>query len=135
MRKHVFALHTLQECEGLQAILIDWQGGFLGSVANDLMWALYPFLEANPDDRVKLLHKSFYCQCSNIIFSYVIVQSTFLIQYKLFWNIFSTTKMSVFYFLLLNSENVQRCHRILLRDAEERSRRFSPDPGRPEPAD
>jgi hypothetical protein len=41
-----------QECEGLQAILIDWQGGFLGSVANDLMWALYPFLEANSDDKV-----------------------------------------------------------------------------------
>lgn len=39
------------ECTGLQAILIDWQGGFLGSVANDLMWALYPFLEANGQDK------------------------------------------------------------------------------------
>lgn len=41
-----------QECEGLQAILIDWQGGFLGSVANDLMWALYPFLESRQNDKV-----------------------------------------------------------------------------------
>ena len=40
------------ECAGLQAILIDWQGGFLGSVANDLMWALFPFLEANAQDKV-----------------------------------------------------------------------------------
>ena len=40
------------ECAGLQAILIDWQGGFLGSVANDLMWALFPFLEANVQDKV-----------------------------------------------------------------------------------
>jgi len=39
------------ECAGLQAILIDWQGGFLGSVANDLMWALFPFLEANVQDK------------------------------------------------------------------------------------
>ena len=42
------------ECAGLQAILIDWQGGFLGSVANDLMWALFPFLEANAQDKVKI---------------------------------------------------------------------------------
>ena len=35
------------ECEGLESILIDWQGGFLGSVSNDLMWLLPPFLEAN----------------------------------------------------------------------------------------
>ena len=40
------------ECEGLQSILIDWQGGFVGSVANDLMWAVFPFLEANPNIKV-----------------------------------------------------------------------------------
>ena len=40
------------ECEGLQSILIDWQGGFLGSAANDLMWALFPFLEAHTEDKV-----------------------------------------------------------------------------------
>jgi thiamine kinase-like enzyme len=40
------------ECEGLQSILIDWQGGFVGSVANDLMWSIYPFLEANPANKV-----------------------------------------------------------------------------------
>ena len=45
-------LSTDLECAGLQAILIDWQGGFLGSVANDLMWALFPFLEANVQDKV-----------------------------------------------------------------------------------
>ena len=39
-------------CEGLQSILIDWQGGFVGSVANDLMWAVYPFLEANSNKKV-----------------------------------------------------------------------------------
>ena len=33
------------ECEGIESILVDWQGGFLGSVANDLMWAVYPFVE------------------------------------------------------------------------------------------
>ena len=33
------------ECEGIEPILIDWQGGFVGSVANDLMWAMYPFFE------------------------------------------------------------------------------------------
>ena len=42
------------ECEGLQSILIDWQGGFVGSVANDLMWALYPFLEANSDKKAAM---------------------------------------------------------------------------------
>ncbi len=40
------------ECEGLQSILIDWQGGFVGSVANDLMWSLFPFLEANQEKKV-----------------------------------------------------------------------------------
>lgn len=33
------------ECEGIDPILIDWQGGFIGSAANDLMWALFPFVE------------------------------------------------------------------------------------------
>ena len=33
-------------CSGLEGILIDWQGGFLGSISNDLMWLLPPFLEA-----------------------------------------------------------------------------------------
>ena len=33
------------EYEGIELILIDWQGGFVGSVANDLMWAMYPFFE------------------------------------------------------------------------------------------
>ena len=43
------------ECEGLQSILIDWQGGFVGSVANDLMWALYPFLEAaKPENKAQM---------------------------------------------------------------------------------
>ncbi len=35
------------ECEGVDPILIDWQGGFVGSVANDLMWAMFPFFEAD----------------------------------------------------------------------------------------
>jgi len=39
------------ECEGLEGILIDWQGGFLGTVSNDLMWLLPPFLEANSENR------------------------------------------------------------------------------------
>ena len=38
------------ECEGLEGILIDWQGGFLGSISNDLMWLLPPFLEANKEN-------------------------------------------------------------------------------------
>ena len=42
------------ECEGLQSILIDWQGGFVGSVANDLMWAIFPFLEANASKKVNI---------------------------------------------------------------------------------
>ena len=43
-------------CEGLQSILIDWQGGFVGSVANDLMWAIYPFLEANSGKQVSFFY-------------------------------------------------------------------------------
>jgi hypothetical protein len=42
--------------EGLQSILIDWQGGFVGSVANDLMWSIFPFLEANQNKKVKLIY-------------------------------------------------------------------------------
>ena len=51
------------ECEGIQSILIDWQGGFLGCAANDLMWALFPFLEKHAQDKVsKDLNKaSFLC--------------------------------------------------------------------------
>ena len=45
------------ECEGLQSILIDWQGGFVGSVANDLMWALYPFLEAARPEKKAQMYK------------------------------------------------------------------------------
>ena len=41
------------ECEGIQSILIDWQGGFLGCAANDLMWALFPFLEKHAEDKVR----------------------------------------------------------------------------------
>uniref|UniRef100_A0A0K2T6X4 CHK kinase-like domain-containing protein n=1 Tax=Lepeophtheirus salmonis TaxID=72036 RepID=A0A0K2T6X4_LEPSM len=44
-RRHIIDIEEL-ECEGLEAILIDWQGGFLGSIANDLMWVIYPFIEA-----------------------------------------------------------------------------------------
>eukprot|EP00096_Caligus_rogercresseyi_P007282 TRINITY_DN250_c0_g4_i1.p1 TRINITY_DN250_c0_g4~~TRINITY_DN250_c0_g4_i1.p1 ORF type:complete len:526 (-),score=116.81 TRINITY_DN250_c0_g4_i1:519-2096(-) len=44
-RRHIIDIEEL-ECEGLEGILIDWQGGFLGSVANDLMWVTYPFIEA-----------------------------------------------------------------------------------------
>ena len=47
------------ECEGLQSILIDWQGGFLGCAANDLMWALFPFLEANAEDKVSTIQGPF----------------------------------------------------------------------------
>ena len=62
-----YFLFFCQECEGLQAILIDWQGGFLGSVANDLMWALYPFLEAKQQDKVLIWfterHSATYRMC------------------------------------------------------------------------
>ena len=47
-------------CEGLQSILIDWQGGFVGSVANDLMWAIYPFLEANSGKQVSIYLFTFF---------------------------------------------------------------------------
>ena len=40
----------------MQSILIDWQGGFVGSVANDLMWSIFPFLEANQDKKVKFIY-------------------------------------------------------------------------------
>jgi len=58
------------ECEGLESILIDWQGGFLGSVSNDLMWLLPPFLEANSDNR-ELLEFSleYYCTQMNHVLS------------------------------------------------------------------
>ena len=46
------------ECEGLEGILIDWQGATeldlkhsnSGSVSNDLMWLIPPFIEANSDN-------------------------------------------------------------------------------------
>jgi len=38
------------ECEGLEATLTDWQGGFIGAISNDLMWLIPPFIEANSDD-------------------------------------------------------------------------------------
>ena len=43
-------------CSGLEGILIDWQGGFLGSISNDLMWLLPPFLEAGAGLEEALLH-------------------------------------------------------------------------------
>jgi len=39
------------ECEGIEGMLIDWQGGYLGTVSNDLMWSIYPFIESNKDDK------------------------------------------------------------------------------------
>jgi len=41
-------------CEGLEAILIDWQQTFIGSVSNDLMWLLPPFLEKQADNMCSL---------------------------------------------------------------------------------
>ena len=66
------------ECEGLEGILIDWQGGFIGgvlpaagqdldlkmtvcvagSVSNDLMWLIPPFIEANGENTGKKTTKA-----------------------------------------------------------------------------
>ncbi len=64
------------ECEGIDPILIDWQGGFLGSAANDLMWALFPFLEFNKalfpkaveyyHDQLKNVLESFNCSLEDV---------------------------------------------------------------------
>lgn len=64
------------ECEGIDPILIDWQGGFLGSVANDLMWALYPFVEQDRTmfnqaveyyfDQLRNVLESFNCSYSDL---------------------------------------------------------------------
>merc|ERR1711892_1594243 len=39
------------KCEGVESMLIDWQGGFLGSLCNDLMWCMFPFFEVNSHDK------------------------------------------------------------------------------------
>jgi len=58
------------ECEGLEGILIDWQGGFLGSVSNDLMWLLPPFLEANSNNTGLLeFALEYYCTQMNYVLS------------------------------------------------------------------
>ena len=62
-------------CEGLQSILIDWQGGFVGSVANDLMWAIYPFLEANKEIKVTLhfsVNSTIFCKSNLTKFSFIV---------------------------------------------------------------
>ena len=71
------------ECEGLESILIDWQGGFLGkdplrslvlimisvgSISNDLMWLLPPFLEANSENPGLLeFSLEYYCTQLNYV--------------------------------------------------------------------
>jgi len=56
------------ECEGLEGILIDWQGGFIGSVSNDLMWLIPPFIEANSDNSGLIkFAMSYYCSQLNLV--------------------------------------------------------------------
>ena len=72
------------ECEGLESILVDWQGGFLGeekttsqsfdnyfllgSISNDLMWLLPPFLEANSENpRLLEFSLEYYCTQLNYV--------------------------------------------------------------------
>lgn len=57
------------ECEGIESILIDWQGGFLGSVANDLMWALFPYVERDKAFYVKAL-EYYFDQLRNVLESF-----------------------------------------------------------------
>jgi len=60
------------ECEGLEGILIDWQGGFIGSVSNDLMWLIPPFIEANGENSGLLkFAMTYYCsQLGHVLASF-----------------------------------------------------------------
>ncbi|XP_059096049.1 uncharacterized protein LOC131890667 [Tigriopus californicus] len=57
------------ECEGIESILIDWQGGFLGSVANDLMWALFPYVERDKTLYLKAM-EYYFDQLRNVLDSF-----------------------------------------------------------------
>eukprot|EP00095_Tigriopus_kingsejongensis_P006899 maker-scaffold126_size328755-snap-gene-0.10 protein:Tk06899 transcript:maker-scaffold126_size328755-snap-gene-0.10-mRNA-1 annotation:"AGAP001552-PA" len=57
------------ECEGIESILIDWQGGFLGSVANDLMWALFPYVEKDKSFYLKAM-EYYFDQLRNVLESF-----------------------------------------------------------------
>jgi len=64
-RKVVIDLEEL-ECEGIEPVLIDWQGGFIGSAANDLMWALFPFVENHKELFPKVVFLMYFIFISNI---------------------------------------------------------------------
>ena len=57
------------DCEGVEAMLIDWQGGFLGSLCNDLMWCVFPFLEVNGHDAdmYEFAIKHYYDELKNVL--------------------------------------------------------------------
>jgi len=53
----------------VEAMLIDWQGGFLGSLCNDLMWCVFPFLEVNSHDAdmYEFAIKHYYDELKNVL--------------------------------------------------------------------
>ena len=57
------------KCEGVESLLIDWQGGFLGSICNDLMWCLYPFFEVNSHDKelYEFAFRHYYDELKNVL--------------------------------------------------------------------
>ena len=57
------------DCEGVEAMLIDWQGGFLGSLCNDLMWCVFPFLEVNGHEAnmYEFAIKHYYEELKNVL--------------------------------------------------------------------
>merc|ERR1711892_637776 len=60
------------KCEGVESMLIDWQGGFLGSLCNDLMWCMFPFFEVNSHDKelYEFAFHHYYDELKNVLHSF-----------------------------------------------------------------
>merc|ERR1712106_977226 len=57
------------KCEGVESMLIDWQGGFLGSLCNDLMWCMFPFFEVNSHNKElsSMAFEHYYVELKNVL--------------------------------------------------------------------
>merc|ERR1712106_447644 len=60
------------KCEGVESMLIDWQGGFLGSLCNDLMWCMFPFFEVNSHDKelYEFAFHHYYDELKNVLHTF-----------------------------------------------------------------
>jgi len=132
------------ECEGIQSILIDWQGGFLGCAANDLMWALFPFLEKHAKDKTlfKKAVEYYHDQLKNVLESFNCTMEDLdlpedlpgfgrLLQRSLVLEFLVVTVIKPIV-SLKNPEALLRWHKETIRN---RNRRFKKSVEKPDPED